>query len=292
MDWIKSLQHTIDYIEEHITEPTDYRKIASEMNVSEYYFHKIFTAVCGFTPGEYIRSRRLALAGSELLSTDSKVIDIAMKYGYDSPEGFTRAFTRFHGAAPNTVRKGKASVRSFSSLHISVSLKGGKSMNYKIIKKEEFTVLEKVEVHSIVDDENKNTIPDFWDRAKVDGTVKTLAEALTADHNNLMGICYGNSPSDSKNFEYSIAAICDENCPVPEGYRKNKIPARTWAVFECTGPMPKAIQEAWHKIITEFFPMNDFEPTYEMDIEDYPDGDVTSENYKTYIWVAVKSKKE
>lgn len=287
MDWIKGLQRAVDYMEEHITEPMDYEKTAAQMNVSVFYFHRIFTIICGFTPSEYIRNRRLALAGSELISTDSKVIDVAFKYGYDTPEGFSRAFTRFHGVTPNAVKKYGKSVKSFSPLHISISLKGGKSMNYRIIEKKAFRVLEKAEVHNVVTDENKYEIADFWDRAKADGTVETLVEALAENEKNLIGICYGDT---NDTFEYSIACICRDDCTAPDGYRINEVPAGTWAVFECVGAMPEAIQETWHRIITEFFPASDYVPTYKMDIEDYPDGDSTSENYKSYIWVAVEKK--
>lgn len=290
MDWIKGLQRTIDYMEEHITEPADYKKIAAQMNVSIFYFQRIFTIICGFTPSEYIRNRRLALAGSELISTDSKVIDIALKYGYDTPEGFSRAFTRFHKATPNAVKKGNVPITSFSPLHISISLKGGQTMNYRIIEKEAFKVLEKIEVHQIITDENKYEISDFWNRAKADGTVQTLINSLAEGEKNLIGICYGNSKNDSNTFEYSIAAKCADGCIVPEGYRLNEIPAGTWAVFECTGAMPTAIQEMWNRIVTEFFPASDYEPTYEMDIEDYPDGDTTSDDYRSYIWIAVRKK--
>lgn len=189
MDWIKGLQRTIDYMEDHITEPVDHEKIAAEMNVSVFYFQRIFTLICGFTPSEYIRNRRLTLAGSELLSTDEKVIDIALKYGYDSPEGFTRAFTRFHGVTPAAVKRG-AAVKSFSRLHISISVKGGKSMNCKIVEKEAFNVLEKAEVHTVVTEENKFEIADFWDRAKSDGTVRTLVDALAEGEDNLLSLIH------------------------------------------------------------------------------------------------------
>lgn len=290
MDFIKDLQRTIDYMEEHITEPVDYEKIAAQMHFSSFYFQRIFTMLCGFSPSEYIRNRRLALAGSELVSTDSKVIDVALKYGYDTPEGFSRAFTRFHGVTPNAVKKGNAFIKSYLPLRVSISLKGGENMNYRIIEKEAFKVLEKVEVHQIITDENKYEISDFWDRAKSDGTVQTLVDSLAEGEKNLIGICYNSSVLDIKHFEYSIAAICKDDCTVPEGYRMNEIPARTWAVFECVGAMPTAIQETWRKILTEFLPTSDYVPTYEMDIEDYPDGDITSDDYKCYIWVTVEKK--
>lgn len=289
MDWVKSFQQAIDYIEEHITEPVDHNRIAREMNISSFYFQKIFSILCGFTVGEYIRNRRLALAGRELSERGGKIIDIALKYGYDTPEGFTRAFTKFHGASPTAVKKGTSGPKPFAKLSVSITVKGGSIMDYKIVKKDPFKVLEKVETHSIVDQENKNTIPEFWTRAHSDGTVKTLLEK-TSDRSYIFGICYGNIPTDSKTFDYGIAAVCDENCTAPEGFRISEIPARTWAVFEVTGAMPNAIQELWHRICTEFFPSSEYQPTYEMDIEAYPAGMMNSPDYRSEIWVTLKTE--
>lgn len=286
MDWIRCFQRSIDYIEEHITEEVDIADIAQQMNISAFYYQRIFSILCGFTVGEYIRNRRLALAGRELLATDEKVIDIALKYGYDTPEGFTRAFTRFHGATPTAVRKG-GHVRSFAKLSVSISMKGGNAMDYQIVKKDSFKVLERVEKHSIDDNQNMNTIPDFWTRAHNDGTVKTLLES-TPDKTYIFGICYGDAAKDVKTFDYSIAALYKDGSKVPEGFRINEIPARTWAVFECVGAMPDAIQKTFHKIYTEFFPSSLYQSAYEMDIEVYPAGDVNSENYRSEIWVAVE----
>ncbi len=288
MDWIQGFQRSVDYIEEHITEPLDIGNIARVMNISGYYYQKLFNVLCGFGVGEYIRNRRLALAGSELMATDERVIDIALKYGYDTPEGFTRAFTRFHGVPPSAVRRGSP-VKSFAKLCVTIIVKGGSTMNYKVVTKESFKVLEKVEEQSIADEQNLNTIPQFWTRSHEDGTVRRLLE-LTSDRSYIFGICYGNTPSDSKTFDYSIAARVAGNIKetdVPAGFRLSEIPERTWVVFECVGAMSGAIQELWHKIITEFFPSSPYKPTYEMDIEAYTEGNMSLDTYKSEIWVPV-----
>ncbi len=288
MDWIQGFQRSVDYIEEHITEPIDIGNIARVMNISGYYYQKLFNVLCGFGVGEYIRNRRLALAGSELMATDERVIDIALKYGYDTPEGFTRAFTRFHGVPPSAVRRGSP-VKSFAKLCVTIIVKGGSTMNYKVVTKESFKVLEKVEEQSIADEQNLNTIPQFWTRSHEDGTVRRLLE-LTSDRSYIFGICYGNTPSDSKTFDYSIAARVAGNfkeTDVPAGFRLSEIPKRTWVVFECVGAMSGAIQELWHKIITEFFPSSPYKPTYEMDIEAYTEGNMSLDTYKSEIWVPV-----
>lgn len=289
MDFVCGLQKAIDYIEDNLTEPLDYNEIAGRAGFSSFYFQRIFGILCGCSLGEYIRSRRLTLAGAELYFEKSKIIDIAMKYGYESPESFTRAFVRFHGITPSEAKRSSQNLKSFSRLSVEIILKGGSVMDYKIVKKEAFKVLEKVSVQSIDDSVNKNTIPDFWTQSHKNGTVAALFN-VCADRGFIYGICYGGDLTDKKTFEYGIAAVCDEGTEAPEGFRINEIPARTWAVFECVGAMPDAVQSTWHKICSEFFPASCYEPTYEMDIEAYPAGDMTSPDYKTEIWVPIKEK--
>lgn len=106
MEWMAIIGNSIQYIEEHITEELTADRIARNAGVSSFYFQKGFAMLCGFTVTEYIRNRRLALAGNDIIATDEKIIDIAMKYGYDSPDSFTKAFTRFHGVTPSSARRG------------------------------------------------------------------------------------------------------------------------------------------------------------------------------------------
>ena len=289
MDWITGIQNAINYIEEHLTEEIDYEIVAKEASCSSFYLQRIFSILCGMTLGDYIRNRRLTLAGNELSAADDKVIDIALKYGYESPESFTRAFSRFHGVTPSKAKKDGSKLKSFSRLSVKITLSGGNIMDYKIIEKNAFDIIEKVEAHTVENSENAKSIPDFWMRSHNDGTVKTLLDT-TPDRIYIFGVCYGNLPENAKTFDYSIAAKCDNNTVVPEGFRKNTIPARTWAVFECKGAMPNAMQDMWHKIISEFFPTSGYQPTYEMDIEAYTDGNMGSPDYRSEIWVPVIKK--
>lgn len=285
MDWISGIQKALDYIENHINEELNYEAIVKEAACSNFYFQRIFSILCGISIGDYIRYRRLTLAGNELSKTNKKVIDVAFEYGYESPESFSRAFLKFHGITPSEAKKDGSKLKSFSPLSVQIILRGGSIMDYKIVEKPAFTVLEKVELHSVDDSQNKNSIPAFWTRSHKDGTVKTLLE-LTDDKTYIFGICY-NTPKDNKDFEYSIAAVYEDGGIIPEGFRINKIPARTWAVFETTGAMPNAIQDLFHKILSEFFPTSAYQPTYEMDIEAYTAGNMSSPCYKSEIWIPV-----
>lgn len=287
MNWISGIQNALDYIEEHITDKPDYTEIASRAYCSVFYFQRIFGILCGMTVGEYIRNRRLTLAGIELYNTKSKVIDVALKYGYDSPESFTRAFARFHGITPSEARTDGSRLKSFSRLSVKIIMKGGNTMNYRIIEKPAFKVFGKTETHSIDENQNNNTIPAFWDRVHSTGVIETLLKNAS-DKTYIFGICYGNTRTSQKTFDYSIAVECDGNITVPDGYSVKEIPARKWVVAECTGAMPEAIQKLWHEICTEFFPTSEYRPTYEMDIEAYPAGDMTSPDYKSQIWIPIE----
>ena len=131
MNWIIGMQKAIDYIEEHLTEEIDYDEVAKESFSSSFHFQRVFSILVGFTVGEYIRNRRLSLAGAELAAEGSRVIDVALKYGYESPDSFAKAFQKFHGILPSAARTG-GTLRSFSRLSLKISLEGGTSMNDRI----------------------------------------------------------------------------------------------------------------------------------------------------------------
>lgn len=190
MDFVCGLQKAIDYIEENITEELDYNEIAKRAGFSSFYFQRIFGILCNCSLGEYIRNRRLTLAGAELYSSNVRVIDIALKYGYESPESFTRAFVKFHGITPSDAKKSTQNLKSFSRLSVEIILKGGSVMNYKIVKKDAFKVIEKISVQSMDDSVNKNTIPAFWEECHKKGTVAKLL-SITPNKEFIFGICYG-----------------------------------------------------------------------------------------------------
>ena len=135
MDWTMGLQKAIDYIEDNLTETIDYEMIAAQSFSSSYHFQRVFSILCGFTIGEYIRNRRLSLAGTELATSNAKVIDVALKYGYESPDSFAKAFQKFHGILPSQARFDGSKLKSYSRLVLKFSLEGGKHMDYRIEKK-------------------------------------------------------------------------------------------------------------------------------------------------------------
>lgn len=140
MDWIVGMQKAIDYIENHLTEKIDYDKVAAQSLSSSYHFQRVFSILCGFTIGEYIRNRRLSIAGSELATTDARVIDVALKYGYENPDSFAKAFKKFHGILPSQARNNGSMLKSYSHLVLNFSFEGGMTMNYRIEERETMVV--------------------------------------------------------------------------------------------------------------------------------------------------------
>lgn len=126
MNWIKIVQYAIDTIETNIHENIDADWLAEQQFISSFYFQKMFSSLCNCTVGEYIRNRRLTLAGYDIADTDLTILDIANRYCYDSAEGFTKAFFRFHGVTPSAARKNKSNLNAFSKISLINNLTGGK----------------------------------------------------------------------------------------------------------------------------------------------------------------------
>lgn len=285
MRWLEGIGEAINYIEENITEEISIESIAKKAFMSPFYFQKGFGMLCGFTIGEYIRQRRLTLAGSELVSTNEKVIDIALKYGYDSPDSFTKAFIRFHGVTPTAVRKDGAMIKSFAPLRIKFSLEGGYIMDYKIVEKDSFTIMGASKVFKY---DNANTkVPQFWTEHYETGNGDFVCGMYGVSIDESMG---------SDEFEYLIADNYNPTIEIPNGFVTKIIPKHTWAVFACKGPMPKALQDGNKKIFSEWLPnCKDYEIAAGYNIEmytniaDYPQGN-QDENYYSEIWIPVKKK--
>lgn len=291
MDWITGISKAIDYIEEHITEPTDYARAAKEACSSPFNFQRVFALLCGYTLGDYVRMRRLTLAGEELLSTDAKVIDVALKYGYDSPESFSRAFTRFHGVSPSAVRKG-AAIHSFSRICVKLILTGGSIMEYRIEKKQAAKIIcRRREFTKPGDDYTNKEIPEFWNECGRDGSIQKLCGYIkdSAQFKGLLGVCFSTEMTDS-GFPYGIGAEYDGESD-PQDFEIVEIPAYTYAVFTVRGRMPDAFRETYRKICTEFFPQSGYEYGNGVEIEVYPSADVQNPDYTCEIWIAVKPKK-
>lgn len=292
MDWITGIQRSIDYVEDHIMEPIDYEEVAKRACSSSFHFQRVFSILCGFTLGEYIRFRRLSLAGGELASSDIKVIDVALKYGYDTPESFSRAFTRFHGIAPSQVKNNHVILKSFSRLSVKLILNGGNTMDYRIETKDAFKLVMKKKQVSQNQELTAAEISQFWQKCGMDGTIPALCKYISKDNifgNCIVGASFGKDATDQE-FPYAIGAMYN-GAPIEEAdFLVEEIPTHTYVVFPCVGKMPESFQKLYQQIYSEFFPASEYQPCGGTDFEAYPSADVFSPDYRCEIWVAVEKK--
>ena len=291
MDWISGIQRAIDYVEEHLRDEIDYDAAAREAASSVFHFQRMFSMLAGYTLGDYIRMRRLSIAADEIQRTDGKIIDIALRYGYDSPESFSRAFTRFHGVTPTKARRG-GNVKSFSRLTVKLILDGGNLMDYRIEKRDSFKIIcRKKQVNKPQGDTATADISSFWAQCSADGTMEKLCKYARFDNlHGILGICFSGEMADS-GFPYGIGAEYNGEALTDGEFDIVEIPAYTYAVFNCKGKMPDAFKETYKKICTEFFPQSS---TYEygsgIELEVYPSADVQNPDYTCEIWIAVNLK--
>lgn len=291
MDWISGIQKAIDYVEEHITEELDFYEIARQAYSSSFHFQRVFSILCGYTLGNYIRMRRLSLAGNELATTNMRILDIAVKYRYDTQESFSRAFTRFHGASPSQAQNG-ANLKSFSRLFVKLILDGGNIMDYRMETKGAFKIICKKINVSCNKELTTTEISDFWRECGADGTISALCKYIPKNNifdRCIIGASFGKDATDT-NFPYAIGVHYNGNPVMEKEFTVEEIPAHTYAVFKCTGTIPEAFNKLYQQIYSEFFPTSEYQPCGGTDFEAYPSENVSDPNYTCEIWIAVEKK--
>ena len=278
MDWVRTVNDAIEYMEENLTEDITLADISKAVNLSAFHFQRAFTLLTDMSPAEYLRKRRLSLAASELAKGDGKVIDIALKYGYDSPESFTKAFTRFHGVSPAQAKKGEP-IRFMSRYTVRITIEGGSIMEYNIEKWEDMELLVHTKVFNAGTSEEE--IPKFWDEYYANEEYRKIPGYL--------GVC-AQAKTGSEEFKYGIGCKAADVEGIPDGFEIIRISEYDWAVFKCVGPTPKAIQDMWERIYKEWLPVSDYELIPEVDIENYLPGDPSSADYVSEICIPVRKK--
>lgn len=291
MEWMESLRTAIDYIEDHLLEEISIEGIADTVYISSFYFQKGFKIMTGYSISEYIRYRRLYMAALEVIKGEEKVIDLAYKYGYDTPESFTKAFSRFHGLSPMQLRGDVSKIKIFLPLKIKITVQGGNEMDYVVEDMEKFQMIGYERVFS--QDSSYGEIPKFWgefcERCMKGENSREVQEVIEKCVIGEYGICIDDI-KDGKNFHYMIAGKYDGG-PVPEGMVLIEIPALKWAKFKCTGPMPGALQTINTKIFKEWLPGNpNYKISKDINIEWYALGDTQAFDYESGIWIPVEEK--
>ena len=278
MDWIRTINTAIEYMEKHLTDGIALADIAKHVNLSAFHFQRAFSLLTGMSPAEYLRKRRLSQAGADLLGGGAKVIDTAMKYCYESPESFTKAFTRFHGVSPAQVKKGSP-VQFMNRFTVRITIEGGSILEYSIEKWEAMDLLMHAkEFHA---ETSEAEIPAFWDEYYASTEYRKIPGYL--------GLC-AQQKTDGDGFRYGIGCKASDVEGVPEGFEIIHIPEYTWEVFRCAGPVPGAIQAMWERIYKEWLPVSEYELIPDYDIENYLPGDPSSRDYVSEICIPVRKK--
>ncbi len=279
MKLLKDFNRVIEYIEENLEGEIDYEKIAAVIGYSVYHVQRLFAMVVGTPLAEYIRNRRLSKAATELQGGNDKVIDVAIKYGYSSPNSFNHAFKAFHGVAPSDVKKDGVLIKAYPPLSFEFSIKGAKAMDYRIEQKKAFRIVG-VKLHtSMANGECYQSTPAFWsDLMKDDGQNKIMA-LLNQEPVGLLGVSNYSVDLSTGEFDYYIACATDR--PVPDGMVEFIVPASTWAVFPCEGKSADAIQKIEQHITMEWLPTSGYE------FAKAPDVEVYSESGLTEVWIPI-----
>ena len=264
MDWITGIQNAINYIEDHITDELDYEQIAAESLSSSFHFQRVFSILCGYTLGEYIRNRRLTQAGTELANTREKVIDVAYKFGYDNPESFSKAFQKFHGIPPSQARGSGVMLKSFSRLSIKVSLEGGSIMNYRIEEKPAMLLTGYKRRFTGSPNDKQDQDHNFACETRLE---QYILEGMCREHETIYQILT-NFDADGYDFYYAyqfpswaLEDMQEIPADVADRFENVPIPAGTYIVFEtgrCEFPTAK-MDELRMKAISEWLPTSGYE---------------------------------
>lgn len=292
MDWIERMNGALAYIEANLDGEIDYAEAARLACCSTYHYLKLFSLMCDMPVSEYIRCRRLSMAAADLLGSEDKVIDLAMRYGYESPTAFSRAFQRMHGLSPQAIRRGEGTVKAFPPLSFQIAVKGAVMMEYKMRTIPATRVVGACKRMSLRSEEYEKAIPDFWTEVYKDGTfakILALCESSKPDAHlpGILGICKMKAP-DSMDGMYLIGVATDAPCP--PGFEELTLPEATYAAFTSTGPMPHALQDVSRRAVTEWLPTSGYEMTDVPDIEVYSPGDNSAADYHSEVWLPVRKK--
>ena len=268
---------TMDYLEQQLTGEVDMKRFQQLSGYSYPLFSRLFSILADMTLAEYLRNRRLSEAVTDLRESSEKVIDIALKYGYESADAFSAAFKKFHGATPSEVRNGKP-YRVFPKLQLSLKITGGKNMDIKIQKKPAFIV-----AGVLLEAIDNSKCPSAWDQLYAHHSFEML-EGLGSGQS--FGVC-----SDVKEGEiinYMAAYNVTDKAKAEElDLSIKEIPEAEYAIVPVKGPIPASIHNAWKYVLEIFFPETGYRHSGAPDFEVYTEGDMSSPDYQMELWIPV-----
>lgn len=279
------------YIEDNLTGEIDFKEVAKLAFCSEYHFKRMFSFLAGIPLSEYIRRRRLTLAAFELKNNSMKVIDIAIKYGYNSPDAFTRAFQQLHGVTPSEARNNGFSLKAYPPMSFQLSIKGGMEMNYRIEEKDAFRIIGLKKRVPIIFNGVNPEIVGMWQSLN-ENMINELKSISNVEPLGLLSASTNFSEGrmeEKGELDHYIGVATTKECPL--NFNMLEVPASTWAVFEAVGPFPETLQNVWGRIYSEWFPSSNYELIGGPEILWNENKEMSSTTFRSEIWIPVVRKK-
>ena len=278
MEWITRLNGAINYIEEHLTDKVEYDELAKIACCSTYHLQRMFAYMADVPLSEYIRRRRMSRAAVDL--QNNKIVDVALKYGYESPTAFNRAFQSVHGIAPSLIKSDGIQIRAFPPISFTITIKGAEKMEYRIEQKNSFRIVGISEQLEKEIEKNFEIVPKMWEKASVDGTIPKLVSMMDSQPIGMLGVC-----CSSENWKYFIAVSSSQS--IDDTIEECQVRASIWAIFSGSGTA-QSIQELQKRVLTEWLPTSGYEYGNAPDIEVYINPDPQNSQYE--VWVPVIKK--
>ncbi|MFD3730742.1 effector binding domain-containing protein [Streptomyces sp. NPDC058632] len=254
---LERLNQAMEHIERHLDGPVDVVGLARIATTSEYHLRRMFSALAGMPLSEYVRRRRLTVAGAEVLAGRESLLEVAMRYGYGSGEAFARAFRAMHGVGPGEARRTGCALVSQPRLTFRLTVEGSSSMRYRVVDRPAFTVVGPKARVPLVHSGPNRAIIDFV-RGIDPRTVERLEKLSDQDPQGIVAVCDDLDPSRAEGTELDYYHGVLTSATAPEGTTSLAVPAGTWAVFTTSGPAPQAIQELWRDVFAQWFPSNPY----------------------------------
>ncbi|TCP52602.1 AraC family transcriptional regulator [Tumebacillus sp. BK434] len=290
MEMLKHMNRAMEYLEAHLAEEIDYREAARRAFCSEYHFKRMFSFLAGIPLSEYIRRRRLTLAAFELQAGAVKVIDLAMKYGYSSPDSFARAFQALHGITPTEARTGGASLKAFPRMTFQLTIQGGNEMNYRLVDKAAFRIVGIQKRVPIIFHGVNPEIAAMWESLTPE-QIRQIKSLSNIEPHGILSASVNFSEGrmeERGELDHYIGAATTQDAP--DTLAALEVPASTWAVFEAVGPFPGTLQEIWGRIYAEWFPSSHYQQVAGPEILWNADSDTTNPAFRSEIWIPVAKR--
>lgn len=286
MNPLQDLNAALAYIEAHLDREVDIRAAARIAGCSEYHFRRMFAALAGMPISAYIRRRRLTLAAQEL-AAGARVTDVALKFGYESPDAFSRAFHAEHGIPPSQARQPGRALKAFCRMTFQLTIRGGTDVQYRIVEKEAFRIVGIMRRVRLQYQGVSPEIAAMWKDLGMD-RIQQLKALSNVEPVGLVqaSLNFSEGRQDGGSLDHWIGAATDRPCP--PGFQALEVPALTWAVFEVVGPFPEALQNTWARIYAEWFPSSGYQAAEGPEILWNESDDTTSPAFRSEIWIPVK----